>query len=477
MPGEPSAIIIADLGYGDGGKGSTADFLCHLLGITVVYRHTGGPNSVHHVVTDGWDLGVSSFASYQSPATWTQLGPDFILKPAQLLREADDIRRQLGFSPLSRLSIDPAAKLALPHHAIVGQMREVEAGANRRGSTGLGIGEVALDEAIDPSLVLTVSDCREPQILARKIRRIADLKISHAEDIVARTPSDMLRRFLQTLKAEPVPPDAVSSLTTLFRDLVSVVESRDFLTDAFRNGQSVLCEGAHGTLIDRDCGFPPYVTRRRTTAGTVRAMLDALDVHPRALTVGILRAIAFRHGPGPFVTQDDAAFAHIEERHNKANHWQGEPRHGWFDVVTARYAAGCNRQVDVIAATMLDQLALLPALYVSTGYLMPSRLADEGGAYLDTGPRDDASVHVRGIRPVCPQSPRLTALLAKCRPLLAPLARRDTGPPEGVLQDPLVRAFLDFVASPQGLGRPPGILSYGPRRADKIATAEFWKQC
>ena len=98
--------------------------------------------------------------------------------------------------------------------------------------------------------------------------------------------------------------------------------------------------------------------------------------------------------------------------------------------MTARYAVACNRKVDVIAVTMLDQLALLPALYVSTGYLMPSRLADEGGAYLETEPREDAAVDVRGIRPVCPQSPRLTALLAECRPLLALLARRDTGPPE-----------------------------------------------
>ena len=76
---------------------------------------------------------------------------------------------------------------------------------------------------------------------------------------------------------------------------MSVVESRDFLTDAFRNGQSVLCEGAHGTLIDRDCGFPPYVTRRRTTAGTVRAMLDGLDVTPA------FSRSAFS-GPSPSVT-------------------------------------------------------------------------------------------------------------------------------------------------------------------------------
>jgi adenylosuccinate synthase len=477
MVADPVAIVVTDLGYGDGGKGAITDFLCHRLGIETVYKHTGGPNSVHHVVTDGAELAASCFASHQSPATRTHLGADFVIKPANLLLESHDIQRRLGFSLLPHLSVDPSARIALPYHAIVGQMREMEAGAQRRGSTGLGVGEVVLDASIDPALTLTVSDCRDPQALSRKIARIVELKVSHAEEIVVRSPSDTLRRFLKELKSEPFSSDHVSSLTVMFQDLVAVADSQSFLADTFRQGRSVMCEGVHGTLIDRDYGFPPHVTRRCTTVVAARAMLDALDVRARVMTVGIVRAVAFRHGPGPFVTQDDAAFAHVVEAHNKENYWQGKPRYGWFDIVATRYAMDCNQNLDVIAATMLDQLVPLSELYVSTGYVLPSRVADTCQDHLDTERLDDTSLLVRGIRRVKPQKPRLTALLTECRPLLTLLGRRGTETTEGnILRDQLVRKFLRYLESTEGLGRPPDILSYGPRRTQKAATAELWRR-
>ncbi len=477
MVAEPVAIVVADLGYGDGGKGTITDFLCHRLGIEAAYKHAGGPNSVHHVVTDEVEVASSCFASHQSPVTRTHLGPEFVIKPANLLLEARDIQGRLGFSPLPRLSVDPSARIALPYHAIVGQMREVEAGMRRRGSTGLGVGEVVLDASVDPALALTVSDCLDPQTLPRKIARIVDLKVSQAEEIVARSPRDALHRFLKELKSEPFSPEHVSSLAVMFRELVAVANSESFLTDEFRQGRSVMCEGVHGTLIDSEFGFPPHVTRRCTTAAATRAMVDSLDVRPRVITVGVVRAVAFRHGPGPFVTQDDAAFAHVIEAHNKENHWQGKPRYGWFDTVATRYAMDCNRDLDIIAVTMLDLLVPLSQLYVATGYMLPSQLADICQDHFDTERLDDASLLVRGIRRIKPQEPRLTALLTKCRPMLALLGRRKMGTTEGtILQDELVRAFLRYLESTEGLGRPADILSYGPRRMHKTATAGLWKR-
>ena len=97
MPTGPIAIVVTDLGYGDSGKGAIADLLCHNLGIERVYRHCGGPNSVHHVGADGRDIAVSAFGSYVTPATRTHLGPEFALKPANILREARLIERSTGF--------------------------------------------------------------------------------------------------------------------------------------------------------------------------------------------------------------------------------------------------------------------------------------------------------------------------------------------------------------------------------------------
>lgn len=470
----PLALIVTDLGYGDGGKGAIADLLCHRLGIDMVYRHSGGPNSVHHVVTEQGEHAASCFASHQSPTTRTQLGPDFVLKPASLLREARDLERRLGGSPLLRLSVDPAARIALPHHAIVGQMREIAAGESRRGSTGLGIGETVLDADTDPSLSLTVMDCRAGTGLKRRIAHIAEHKIAQAEEIVAQRPCATLRGFLDTLKAGPVSADDVSAIATMFRELVVIEDSRRYLENALGRGMPVMCEGAHGTLIDRDHGFFPHVTRRRTTAAPTRALLESLDTPARLVTVGLLRAVAFRHGAGPFVTEEEQAFGHVVEAHNRENPWQGRPRHGWFDLVATRYALACNGGADILAVTMLDMLLPLRDLRVCTAYRLPAALAGQASELLEMAFLDEEAVRVQSIhakgRPHCAA---LGKLLERCRAILTRIARREGEADGDPLRDPLVRAFLEFLASPDALGRPAEILSSGPERANKTLSADL----
>jgi adenylosuccinate synthase len=475
---DPLALVVTDLGFGDGGKGTIADLLCHRLGIETVYRHSGGPNSVHHVVTESGEHAASCFASHLSPATHTQLGPDFVIKPASLLREARVIEKRLGGSALDRLSIDPSAKILLPHHAIVGQMREVASGGARRGSTGLGVGEAVLDAASHPLLSLTAADCRVGVDLQRRIARIAEHKIAQAEDIVARLPCRALRGFVEALKAGPFSADDVSALATMFRDVVTIEDSRCYLERAFGQGRNVLCEGAHGTLIDRDHGFAPHVTRRSTTAGPTRAFLEALETRSRIVTIGIVRAVAFRHGPGPFVTEEDAAFRHLVEAHNRENSWQGRPRYGWFDSVATRYALACNDNPEIIAVTMLDLLLSLRELHVATGYALPIRLAEQASELLDTNPLDWGLLRVHAIRPTdSPGRACLARLLDQCRPILIPLAKRGAETSDGnVLSDSLLRTFLEYLALPEALGRPADILSFGPGRAQKSMSADLWRR-
>lgn len=475
---DPLAVVLTDLGFGDGGKGAIADVLCHTLGIETVYRHSGGPNSVHHVVTESGQRAASCFASHLSPATLTQLGPDFVIKPASLLREARDIEKQLGWLPMPNLSVDPLAKILLPHHAIVGQMREVASGNARRGSTGLGVGEAVLDAASDPLLALTVADCRSGLNLRRRVARIAEHKIAQAEDIVARLPCPALRRFVEALKARPFTAEDVSALEVMFQDLVPVEDSRRYLETAFGNGRSVLCEGAHGTLIDRDHGFAPHVTRRVTTAVPTRAFLEALDTRSQIATIGIVRAVAFRHGPGPFVTEEHTAFSHVVEAHNRGNRWQGRPRYGWFDAVATRYALACNDDPEIIAVTMLDLLLPLRELHVATGYALPSRLADQARGLLETTPLNEGWLRVNAILPADPtRRACLAELIDQCHPLLTPLARRDAETTQiDVLRDALPRRFLEYLASPDGLDKPAEILSFGPGRGQKTISADLCRR-
>jgi adenylosuccinate synthase len=475
MRGGPVAIVVTDLGYGDSGKGAVADLLCHRLGIETAYRHSGGPNSVHHVAAGATDITVSAFGSYLSPATRTHLGADFALKPHNILIEAKQIEQNAGYSPLPGLSVDPSARIVLPYHAIVGQLREIVAGDCRRGSTGQGVGEAVLDARRDPALALTVADCLDTRGLARKVARIFDAKVADAEDIAARRPGPGVANLLRCLKEDPFGEDHQSSLAALFEAVIRVDDSRSYLARAFANGRSVLCEGAHGTLIDKDYGFPPYVTRRSTTVLPILSMLDSVPAEVRVFTVGVARAIAFRHGPGPFVTED--ADARLDEKHNAENPWQGKPRHGWFDAVAARYAFDCNRRPDVLAMTMLDQLSWLREPRIALRYSLPEDAPDEAGQFLALDRDDPGAAQVTGIRLAERQSTRLTALLKACRPVLTTLGERGgTGPSGDPLADPRVHAFLSHVESSKVFGHSIDILSRGPGRDDKIISDAFMRQ-
>ncbi|WP_395710286.1 hypothetical protein, partial [Reyranella sp.] len=57
--------------------------------------------------------------------------------------------------------------------------------------------------------------------------------------------------------------------------------------------------------------------------------------------------------------------------------------------------------------------------------------------------------------------------------ILTRIARREGEADGDPLRDPLVRAFLEFLASPDALGRPAEILSSGPERANKTLSADL----
>ncbi len=57
-----TAIIIADLGYGDAGKGSIVDALARSQPVHTVVRYNGGAQAAHNVVTP--DGRQHTFAQY-----------------------------------------------------------------------------------------------------------------------------------------------------------------------------------------------------------------------------------------------------------------------------------------------------------------------------------------------------------------------------------------------------------------------------
>src|SRR5579884_2426180 len=91
------AICIADLGFGDAGKGTITDYLCRRLNAHTVVRYNGGPQAAHTVVTsDGRYHTFSQFGSGTLvPNVKTLLSRFMLINPLHMLKEERHLR-ELG---------------------------------------------------------------------------------------------------------------------------------------------------------------------------------------------------------------------------------------------------------------------------------------------------------------------------------------------------------------------------------------------
>ena len=140
------------------------------------------------------------------------------------------------------------------------------------------------------------------------------------------------------------------------------------LNDALDRGESVLFEGAQGTMLDIDHGTYPYVTSSNAISGGACA---GSGVAPTRITgvVGVTKAYTTRVGSGPFPTEmPDLDAQEVRARGNEFGAVTGRPRRcGWLDLVVLRYAKMLNG-IDSLVVTKLDVFDEQPEIKVCTGY-------------------------------------------------------------------------------------------------------------
>jgi adenylosuccinate synthase len=141
---------------------------------------------------------------------------------------------------------------------------------------------------------------------------------------------------LEELEAEFY--EAISVLKT-----IPFIDSEEFINNALKNKQSILAEGAQGSLLDIDFGTYPFVTSSNTTAA---GACTGLGVAPSKIgeVFGIFKAYTTRVGSGPFPTElfddDGKKMAKVG---NEFGATTGRPRRcGWLDLVALKYAVQIN---------------------------------------------------------------------------------------------------------------------------------------
>lgn len=149
------------------------------------------------------------------------------------------------------------------------------------------------------------------------------------------------------------------------------------LSQAMRDGQSILFEGAQGTLLDIDHGTYPYVTSSNASIGGV---CTGLGVGPRAINgvLGVAKAYTTRVGEGPLPTELPGEMGNrLRESGHEYGAVTGRPRRcGWYDAVAVRYGVRING-LDALALTKLDVLDGLDTIDVCTSYRCGGRTITE----------------------------------------------------------------------------------------------------
>jgi adenylosuccinate synthase len=321
------AIAVVGAQWGDEGKGKVVDYLASSFDYTA--RYAGGHNAGHTVIFNDHHYVLQLVPSgILRPEKKAVIGPGTVVDPAALLGELENLKKS-GVEVRGRLFLSNRAHLIFPYHREMDRAAEAARGAAKIGTTSRGIGPAYEDKMARRGL--RVCDLLEPACFRQKLERVLVEKnaISHAAYGHELETAGLLEQYLE--------------IAAHVRGLVT--DTAVLLNSALDKGETVLFEGAQGTMLDIDHGTYPYVTSSSATSGGVAT---GLGVAPTRLTgvVGVTKA---------YTTREFGAVT-------------GRPRRcGWLDLVVLRYAKMLNG-IDSLAVTKLDVFDAQPEIKVCTGY-------------------------------------------------------------------------------------------------------------
>jgi adenylosuccinate synthase len=344
------AIITIGLGFGDEGKGATVDFLTRKLAANLVIRYCGGSQAGHNVqLPDGRrhtfsQFGAGTLARDLDPPR-TYLGPNVIIDPLALAREARHLA-ELGVREPTRLvTVHPRCLVATPWLQTLNRLRELARGEAKHGSCGLGIGETRSYWLKHGNDAVFAADLRQFDVLRHKVELQRQRSLLEIQDCIRRIDTDTVRAFdLWEMTAEAVAAELYAATPD---GLVIDAAVPDF--------QTAILEGAQGVLLDEFRGFHPYTTWNTVTPHHAWELVQAMGVDAVAV-LGITRAYTTRHGAGPLPTYSAELTDRLQDIGNPQNRWQGSLRCGWLDLPLLRYAAAVAGPLDGIVVNHLDQV-------------------------------------------------------------------------------------------------------------------------
>ena len=451
-PTDNQAILIADLGYGDAGKGSMVDYLTRTTSAHTVVRYNGGAQAAHNVITpDGRHHTFAQFGSGTFiPGTKTHLSRFMMLHPLAMLAEERHLQSLGVHDAFARVSIDRDALVTTPFQQAANRIKELARGDGRHGSCGMGVGETMSDWLAFGSDVLFAGYLSERDVTVKKLARMREIKLSQLKPfLVAASDNKYIAEELKIFH-DPHFIEATADIYQHFARQVRIVEA-DYLGSLLNQPGTTIFEGAQGVLLDEWYGFYPYNTWSTLNFKNADILLSENNFTDESLRLGLIRGYATRHGAGPFVTEDSRLTSQLQDYHNGNNPWQRQFRVGYIDFVALRYALNVTGKIDGLVVTNLDRMNDMEKWQYCDQYRSsenPSLVSE----YFDL---DDG--WIRGIK--VPPDPTdlakqeaLTNFLVKMLPVYSACQKDE-------------KAYLELIS--QALGTPVLYTSHGPTALDK----------
>jgi adenylosuccinate synthase len=244
-----TAIVGAQ--WGDEGKGKVTDFFAGESDYVV--RFHGGNNAGHTIIVEGNIFKLHLIPSgivYGEPMSI--IGNGVVVDPKALLDEIAYVREK-GIEP--KLMVSDRAHVIMPYHIALDGALSSHQGNLAAGSTNRGIAPVYADKMFRNGI--RTIDLLEPDVLHEKLEKgykfakgLIEKSLEQSLDI---TIEEIFETYIEYGK----------SLAPYIKD-TSVV-----LYNAYKNGKSILFEGAQGISLDVDHGVYPYTTSSNTAAGHI----------------------------------------------------------------------------------------------------------------------------------------------------------------------------------------------------------------
>src|SRR3954453_6988948 len=285
-----NTVVIVGAQWGDEGKGKIVDVLCQ--NFDCVARYAGGHNAGHTVIIKGKKFVLQLVpCGVLRKGCRSVIGNGVVLDPLAFLKEVKMLR-EAGVQVDGNLFVSNRAHVILPYHRMIEMAAETAPGRVKIGTTSRGIGPTYEDK------------------MSRRGLRVADLLDSkllklHIEN-ACREKNTIAHALFNT---EPLDPDQIFDEYSRAAEQIEpyVADTGLLLNQAIRRGESVMFEGAQGTMLDIDHGTYPFVTSSSATSG---GAVIGTGVPPTSIgtVIGVTKAYCTRVGEGPFPTEShDAA--------------------------------------------------------------------------------------------------------------------------------------------------------------------------